>query len=136
MGNFQAEHKNVCRRQFSLNYVPVGGIMSLRLAVNLITGTAITVSSLAHTSSAPTINIDGLAQVTGILSHCAKVDPHRSAKYMQALGHFLSGVSSSEIRGDRNTSAYDRAEKKLDIELARVPSGTVVSACKDFLAGK
>lgn len=112
--------------------------MRLRFSAVLITGTVLTVSSLAHAGSAPTapITIEGLARVEGTLSYCAKIDPKSSAKYQQALNNVLSGHPVSEIKADQSSSRYTYALGVLDQTIAKLPVGTVLSSCQNFIAGK
>ncbi len=113
----------------------------------LITGTVLSVSLLAHATSAPktaTVNStpsphsdqasntgDGVARVTAILGYCSKVDRRNAGDYRRALAHILSGNASS--KADESSSAGIRS---IDQELRILPVGTVTTACRNFLAGK
>jgi hypothetical protein len=112
--------------------------MSLRFPKALITGAALAVSSQAHIASAHTspITIEAVARVEAIFTSCAAVDPGESAKYHQALSNILYGHPDSEIEADKNTSRYAFAFKFTDTEIAKLPVSTIVSSCKNFLAGK
>ena len=87
-------------------------------------------------NSAAPITVDGLAQVTAILNYCKQVDRPDSAKYERALANILSGHASSEMKVDESSSRYGSAARSINLQLAAIPVSTVVSACKNFLAGK
>jgi hypothetical protein len=134
----------------------------------LITGTVLSVSSLAHatppakseaikptpspiqsatgpikstghatgpSNSAAPITVDALAQVTAILNYCSQVDRPDASQYQRALANILSGHASSEMKVDESSSSYGAAARTINLQLAAIPVSTVVSACKNFLAG-
>jgi len=124
--------------------------MRLRFSVAVITGTVLAVSSLSHatpptqstsvkSTSSPAsktpITIEGLARVQGILNYCAVVDSKSAAKYQQALSNVISGHSTSEIKEDQSSSRFVYALGVVDTEIAKLPVATVVSSCKNFIAG-
>ena len=142
----------------------------MRLGISLlITGTVLSVSSLAHatppaksasvkpipapvqattgpiktsghsttpSNSAAPITVDALAQVTGILHYCAQVDRPDAGSYARALANILSGHASSEMKVDQSSAGFGSGVRSINLQLASLPVGTVVSACKNFLAGK
>lgn len=127
----------------------------------LITGTVLSVSSLAHATQHPTpapiqsttgpikssghatspsnpaapITVDALAQVTAILNYCKQVDRPDAGQYERALANILTGHASSEMKVDESSSSYGSAARSINLQLAAIPVSTVVSACKNFLAG-
>ena len=128
--------------------------MRLRFSVAVIMGTVLTVSSLSHatpptqnasvkSTSSPTssptsktpITIEGLARVQGILTYCSVVDSKSAAKYQQALSNILSGHSGAEIKEDQSSSRFVYALGVVDTQIAKLPVATVVSSCKNFIAG-
>jgi hypothetical protein len=111
--------------------VPVKTTVS---ASNAMVKSSKTPGSLSTISSP--ISIDGLAKVEGILSYCATVDPADAAQYHQAMSNIVSGHSVTEIKNDQGSSRYVSAIGALNAELAALPVSTVVSSCKNFLAGK
>jgi hypothetical protein len=152
----------MCRLQF-LDSNDHTGRNDMRLGFSiLITGTVLAVSSLAHATQHPSpapiqsttgpikssgnptspsnpaapITVDGLAQVTSILNYCKQVDRPNSGHYEQALANILSGHASSEIKVDESSPNYGSAARSINLQLAALPVSTVVSACKNFLAGK
>ena len=88
------------------------------------------------TNGAAPITVDALAQVTAILNYCKQVDRPDSAQYEKALANILSGHASSEMKVDESSSSYGFAARSVNLQLAALPVSTVVSACKNFLAGK
>lgn len=92
--------------------------------------------STAPSSPAAPITVDGLAQVSGILNYCSQVDRPNSGSYARALANILSGHASSEMKIDQSSSGYGAGVRSINLQLASLPVGTVVSACKNFLAGK
>jgi hypothetical protein len=152
----------MCRLQFiDSNYHTGRNDMRLGFSI-LITGTVLSVSSLAHATQHPTpapiqsttgpikssghatspsnpaapITVDGLAQVTAILNYCKQVDRPDSGQYERALANILSGHASSEMKVDESSSRYGAGARAINLQLAALPVSTVVSACKNFLAGK
>jgi hypothetical protein len=134
----------------------------MRLGISLlITGTVLAVSSPAHATQHPTpapvqsttgpiktsghstapsgpaapITVDGLAQVTGILNYCSQVDRHNAGSYARALSNILSGHASSEMKVDQSSAIYGTGVRSINLQLASLPVSTVVSGCKNFLAG-
>jgi len=134
----------------------------------LITGTVLSVSSLAHatppakseamkptpspvqsttgpikssghatspSNPAAPITVDALAQVTAILNYCKQVDRPDAGQYERALANILTGHASSEMKVDESSSSYGSAARSINLQLAAIPVSTVVSACKNFLAG-
>ena len=135
----------------------------MRLGISLlITGTVLAVSSLAHATQHPTpapvqsttgpiktsghstapsnpaapITVDSLAQVTGILNYCSQVDRPNAGGYARALANILSGHASSEMKVDQSSAGYGAGVRSINLQLTSLPVGTVVSECKNFLAGK
>jgi hypothetical protein len=104
------------------------------------TPSAATVKSSNTPGSFSTLNspisIDGLAKVEGIFSYCATVDPADAAQYAQAISNIVKGHSASEIKDDHGSPRYVSALGALNAQLAAIPVSTVVSSCKNFLAGK
>ena len=83
------------------------------------------------------ISIDGLAKVEGIFSYCATVDPADAAQYALAISNIVKGHSASEIKDDHGSPRYVSAlASSRNAQLAAIPVSTVVSSCKNFLAGK
>jgi len=124
--------------------------MSLRFSIAVIMGTVLAVSSLSHatppiqntstkSTSSPAnqtpITIEGLARVQGVLTYCAVVDSKSAVKYQQALSNIISGHSSAEIKEDQSSSRFIYALGVVDTEIAKLPVATVVSSCKNFIAG-
>jgi hypothetical protein len=124
--------------------------MSLRFSVAVIMGTVLAVSSLSHatppiqntstkSTSSPAnktpITIEGLARVQGILNYCEVVDSKSASKYQQALSNITSGHSTAEIKDDESNSRFVYAVGVVDTEIAKLPVATVVSSCKNFIAG-
>ena len=124
--------------------------MSLRFSVAVIMGTVLAVSSLSHatppiqntstkSTSSPAnktpITIEGLARVQGILDYCEVVDSKSASKYRQALSNITSGHSTAEIKDDESNSRFVYAVGVVDTEIAKLPVATVVSSCKNFIAG-
>ena len=101
------------------------------------------VSSSVKSSSTPvtltTINspitIDALAKVEAILAYCGTVDQTNAAKYSQALSNITAGHSLAEIRNDQSNPRYVSTLGSMNAQLAALPAGTVVTSCKNFLAG-
>ena len=133
--------------------------MGLRFSA-LITGTVLAVSTLSHAAPSPKsaavknstgpiktsthpvsnatpspISVDGLAQVTAILSYCSQVDRPNAGKYAAALANILSGHASAELKVDEASPLYGAGARNINLQLASLPVSTVVSACKNFLAG-
>ena len=96
------------------------------------------ISGLSTSPSQPVapITVDALAQVTAILNYCKQVDRPDSGQYERALANILSGHASSEMKVDESSSSYGAGARAINIQLASLPVSTVVSACKNFLAGK
>jgi hypothetical protein len=92
--------------------------------------------STAPSSPAAPITVDGLAQVTGIINYCSQVDRPNSGSYARALANILSGHASSEMKIDESSAGYGAGVRSINLQLASLPVGNVVSACKNFLAGK
>jgi hypothetical protein len=128
--------------------------MRLRFSIAVITGTVLAVSSLSHatpptqntsvkSTSSPAsspasktpITVEGLARVQGVLTYCAVVDSKSAVKYQQALTNIISGHSSAEIKEDQSSSRFVYALGVVDTEIAKLPVATVVSSCKNFIAG-
>ena len=86
--------------------------------------------------STPAITIEGVARVEGILNYCATVDPKSSAKYNQLKNTVLHGLSSSQLKSDQSSPRYTFALGVVDVDLAKLPVSTVVTSCKNTLAGK
>ena len=82
------------------------------------------------------ITVDGLAQVTAILNYCAQVDRPNAGSYARAMANILSGHASSEMKVDQSSASYGSGVRSMNLQLTSLPVGTVVSACKNFLAGK
>ena len=82
------------------------------------------------------ITVDGLAQVTAILNYCSQVDRPDAGSYARALANILSGHASSEMKVDQSSAGFGSGVRSMNLQLASLPVGTVVSACKNFLAGK
>jgi hypothetical protein len=101
------------------------------------------VSSSVKSSSTPatltTINspitIDALAKVEAILAYCGTVDKTNASQYSQALSNITAGHSLAEIRNDQSSSRYVSTLGSMNAQLAALPAGTVVTSCKNFLAG-
>jgi hypothetical protein len=132
--------------------------MGLRFSA-LITGTVLAVSTLSHAAPSPKaatvkstgpiktsthpvsnatpspISVDGLAQVTAILSYCSQVDRPDAGKYAAMLANILSGHASAELKVDEASPLYGAGARNINLQLASLPVSTVVSACKSFLAG-
>jgi hypothetical protein len=81
------------------------------------------------------ITIDGLAKVEAILAYCGTVDQTNAAKYGQALSNITAGHSLAEIRNDQSSTRYVSTLGSMNAQLAALPAGTVVTSCKNFLAG-
>jgi hypothetical protein len=81
------------------------------------------------------ITVDGMAQVMAILSYCSQVDRPEADKYERALASILSGHAPSEMKVDESSPRYGSAARSINVQLASLPVSTVVSACKNFLAG-
>jgi hypothetical protein len=98
------------------------------------------IKSSGHATSpsnpAAPITVDALAQVTAILNYCKQVDRPDASQYARALANILSGHASSEMKVDESSSSYGAGARAINIQLASLPVSTVVSACKNFLAGK
>ncbi len=92
--------------------------------------------STTPSNSAAPITVDALAQVTGILNYCAQVDRPDAGSYARALANILSGHASSEMKIDQSAPTYGSAVRLINLQLANLPVSTVVSECKNFLAGK
>lgn len=92
-------------------------------------------STFPSNSAAP-ITIDGLAQVTGILNYCSQVDRPNAGSYARALANILSGHASSEMKIDQSSAGYGAGVRLINLQLASLPVSTVVSECRNFLAGK
>jgi hypothetical protein len=88
-----------------------------------------------NNSPAP-ITVDALAQVTAILNYCTQVDRPDAAQYQRALANILTGHATSEMKVDESSSSYGAGARAINLQLAALPVSTVVSACKNFLAGK
>lgn len=127
----------------------------------LITGTVLSVSSLAYATPpakseaikpiqsttspiessrhpegpAAPISVDALAQVTAILNYCKQVDRPDASQYERALANILTGHASSEMKVDESSSSYGAGARAINLQLAAIPVSTVLSACKNFLAG-
>jgi hypothetical protein len=98
------------------------------------------IKSSGHSTSpsnpAAPITVDALAQVTAILNYCKQVDRPDSGQYERALANILTGHASSEMKVDESSSKYGAGAREINLQLAALPVSTVVSACKNFLAGK
>jgi|HubBroStandDraft_6_1064221.scaffolds.fasta_scaffold336861_2 hypothetical protein len=92
--------------------------------------------STAPSNPAAPITVDGLAQVTGILNYCSQVDRPDTGSYARALANILSGHASSEMKVDQSSAGYGAGVRSINLQLASLPVGTVVSECKNFIAGK
>jgi hypothetical protein len=92
-------------------------------------------STVPSNPAAP-ITVDGLAQVTAILNYCAQVDRPNAGSYARAMANILSGHASSEMKIDQSSAGYGAGVRSINLQLTSLPVGTVVSACKNFLAGK
>jgi hypothetical protein len=97
------------------------------------------IKSSGHATSpsnpAAPITVDALAQVTAILNYCKQVDRPDAGQYERALANILTGHASSEMKVDESSSSYGSAARSINLQLAAIPVSTVVSACKNFLAG-
>jgi hypothetical protein len=82
------------------------------------------------------LTVSGLATVETILSYCINDDSANAPKYRLVIGSFTSGHSVSEIENDQKSSSYSSAVGALNAQLAKLPASTVVSACRNYLAGK
>ena len=92
--------------------------------------------STAPSNPAAPISVDGLAQVTGILNYCSQVDRPNTGSYARALANILSGHASSEMKVDQSSAGFGAGVRSINLQLASLPVGTVVSDCKNFIAGK
>ena len=92
--------------------------------------------STAPSNPAAPITVDGLAQVTGILNYCSQVDRPNAGSYARALANILSGHASSEMKVEQSSASYGAGVRSINLQLASIPVATVVSECKNFLAGK
>ncbi len=92
--------------------------------------------STAPSNPAAPITVDGLAQVTGILNYCSQVDRPNAGSYARALANILSGHASSEMKVEQSSTSYGAGVRSINLQLASIPVATVVSECKNFLAGK
>jgi hypothetical protein len=92
--------------------------------------------STTPSNPAAPITVDGLAQVTGILNYCAQVDRPNAGNYARALANILSGHASSEMKIDQSGAGYGAGVRLINLQLANLPVSTVVSECRNFLAGK
>ncbi len=81
------------------------------------------------------ITIDGLAKVEAILAYCGTVDQTNAAQYSKALSNITAGHSLAEIRNDQGSARYVSTLSTMNAQLAALPVGTVVTSCKNFLAG-
>jgi hypothetical protein len=86
-------------------------------------------------NQAAPITVDALAQVTAILNYCKQVDRPDSVQYERALANILSGHASSEMKVSESSPSYGAGARAINLQLASLPVSTVVSACKNFLAG-
>jgi hypothetical protein len=86
-------------------------------------------------NGAAPITVDGLAQVTAILNYCSHVDRPDADRYERALANILFGHASLEMKVDESSPTYGSAARSINVQLASLPVSTVVSACKNFLAG-
>jgi hypothetical protein len=97
------------------------------------------IKSSGHATSpsnpAAPITVDALAQVTAILNYCKQVDRPDAGQYERALANILTGHATSEMKVDESSSGYGSAARAINLQLAAIPVSTVVSACKNFLAG-
>ena len=82
-----------------------------------------------------TIDIDGLAQLTGIFSYCEEIDPKSSAQYARMSSNVLSGYSQSTIKGDEHTTQYRTNLQALETSLAKIPKATGISSCRTMIPG-
>ena len=92
-------------------------------------------STVPSNAAAP-ITVDGLAQVTGILNYCSQVDRSNAGSYARALANILSGHASSEMKIDQSSAGYGAGVRSINLQLASLPVSTVVSECRNFIAGK
>ena len=92
--------------------------------------------STSPSNPAAPITVDGLAQVTSILNYCSQVDRPNSGSYARALANILSGHASSEMKVDQSGAGYGSGVRSMNLQLASLPESSVMSACKNFLAGK
>jgi hypothetical protein len=92
--------------------------------------------STAPSNPAAPITVDGLAQVTGILNYCSQVDRPNAGNYARGLANVLSGHASSEMKVDQSSAGYGAGVRLINLQLANLPVSTVVSECKNFLAGR
>jgi hypothetical protein len=136
--------------------------MGLRFSIALITGAALAVSSLANATPlgkspvtvnprasagntsvkttplpvsirASSISIGVLAQLEGILSYCAAVDPKSSGKYRLVLKNIRSGLPESETDDLQENAAFVDNEKAANTQLAKIPLSTGISDCRTIL---
>jgi hypothetical protein len=92
--------------------------------------------STTPSNPAAPIGVDGLSQVTGILNYCSQVDRPNVGNYARALANILSGHASSEMKVFQSSAGFGAGVRSINLQLASLPVGTVVSECKNYLAGK
>lgn len=88
------------------------------------------------TSTTAPLNIDPLAQVTGIMSYCKAIDPKGASEYGFVLSNLLSGYSPAALKSDQRTSQYASGLAAVSVSLARIPKSTGINACRTLIPGK
>jgi hypothetical protein len=100
-------------------------------------GTAPTPASVddRHNQPNTVLTATGLATADTVLSYCAQVDHSSSAQYLAGITMITQGHDSAETAAIRSTDEYSKTQASLNTQLVKVPYGSALLACRDFVTG-
>jgi hypothetical protein len=73
---------------------------------------------------------EGLATTDTILSYCAQINANGAQTYQTFMMAITQGHASGEISAVRMSPDYAKTQVALNSQLAKVPFGSGVSACR------
>jgi hypothetical protein len=100
------------------------------------TSVVVVASALADTRMAPRLDAASLARVEAVTSYCENVDPSSDSEYVSRVAHAMRGHSDGEVHQARNSSEYRQSLAQAKETLAKVPSGSAIRACTEYLSEK
>lgn len=74
----------------------------------------------------------GLATTETVFSYCAQVDRSASPNYLAGVAMITRGHHENEVAGLRRTSDYLKTQATINTQLAKVPYGSGLLACRAF----
>jgi len=77
----------------------------------------------------------GLATADTVLSYCAQVDQASASQYQSGITMITQGHDNAEAAAIRMTAEYSKTQDTIHNQLAKVPYGSALLACRDFATG-